>query len=141
MLTEKGHLVRASKMAHSYPHCWRCKQPVIFRATYQWFLRVDHDGLRGKLLKEIDTVRWVPQSGYERMKGMLLTRPDWCLSRQRLWGIPIPSVECKKCGEVVLDAVASCAADKFKEASRIAGLPAISSGVLPQGLSAPSAER
>ncbi len=101
-LGEKEALVLDEKISHSYPHCWRCKQPIIFRATFQWFLNIDHDNLRQKALGGVDTVRWVPMSGKERMKGMLSTRPDWCLSRQRLWGIPIPAIKCQKCEEVIL---------------------------------------
>ncbi len=102
-LRSDGLLLAHKKIEHSYPHCWRCKQPVIFRATEQWFLKVDLDGLRGKLLKAADGVRWLPAGGRERMAGMLKTRPDWCLSRQRYWGTPIIAVYCKECGKVQTD--------------------------------------
>jgi len=133
-LQAKGTLLKCDKMLHSYPHCWRCKQPVIFRATHQWFMKVDHKNLREEVLKEIENVRWVPQSGLERMKGMILTRPDWCLSRQRLWGIPIPSVKCTKCGEVVLhkDIIAK-AAEAFKTDSSDAWFTKDIKEFLPQG--------
>jgi len=102
-LRENALLLKHEKIQHSYPHCWRCKNPIIFRATFQWFMNVDHDGLRNKLLNEAEKVRWVPDAGKERMKGMLHLRPDWCLSRQRLWGVPIPAIRCKHCSEVVLN--------------------------------------
>jgi len=99
-LKADGILLGHKKIEHSYPHCWRCKQPVIFRATEQWFLKVDLDGLRQKLQKAADGVTWLPPAGHERMAGMLKTRPDWCLSRQRYWGTPIIAVYCKDCGKV-----------------------------------------
>ncbi len=99
-----GALLFTDSLQHSYPHCWRCKKPIIFRATNQWFLKIDHDDLRAKVLKEIkENVVFVPEAGRERISAMVQLRPDWCLSRQRYWGVPIPSVVCKKCGEEVLN--------------------------------------
>ncbi len=103
-LQSLGLLLLADKISHSYPHCWRCKNPIIFRATNQWFLGIDHDGLRQKLLKEIrDNINFIPEAGRERISSMVSLRPDWCLSRQRYWGVPIPSLICKKCNNEFLD--------------------------------------
>ncbi len=95
-----GALVKQESISHSYPHCWRCKKPVIFRATPQWFISMDKTGLRQKALKEIDSVAWIPSWGRERIYGMIENRPDWCVSRQRSWGVPIPVFYCESCGEV-----------------------------------------
>ncbi len=96
-LTEKGALVSAEKITHSYPHCWRCKKPVAFRATPQWFISLEKNGLRADALKAIDQVQWIPHWGRERIYGMIENRPDWCVSRQRLWGVPITVFYCKAC--------------------------------------------
>lgn len=103
-LQEIGALLAHVKFTHSYPHCWRCKSPVIFRATQQWFLKIDHNDLRKKLLQAIDQdVNWIPTSGKERIFSMVENRPDWCLSRQRYWGVPIPALICKKCHKHILE--------------------------------------
>jgi isoleucyl-tRNA synthetase len=98
-LQELGLLLHTEEIEHSYPHCWRCKKPVIFRATEQWFISLDQNGLRQKALEEIDRVRWIPAWGRDRIYNMLLVRPDWCISRQRTWGIPITIFYCEKCRE------------------------------------------
>jgi isoleucyl-tRNA synthetase len=103
-LRENGALVQEGKFVHSYPHCWRCKQPVIFRATPQWFISMDKNGLRRKSLEAIDRVQWIPAWGRERIYGMIENRPDWCVSRQRAWGVPITVCYCEKCEALVLDA-------------------------------------
>jgi len=97
MLDEKGALAGQEDMAHSYPHCWRCKRPVIFRATPQWFIPMDTTGLRQKALEEIDRVEWIPKRDRGRIYGMIENRPDWCVSRQRAWGVPITVFYCEKC--------------------------------------------
>ncbi|MFH0855708.1 MAG: isoleucine--tRNA ligase [Candidatus Omnitrophota bacterium] len=103
-LQSLGLLLLADKITHSYPHCWRCKNPIIFRATNQWFLGIDHDDLRKKLLKEIkDGISFIPESGRERISSMVESRPDWCISRQRHWGVPIPALICKKCNNEFLE--------------------------------------
>ena len=102
-LDEFGMLVAHQEISHSYPHCWRCKKPVIFRATTQWFISMDRTELRDNALKEIDRVQWIPAWGKERIGSMVANRPDWCISRQRAWGVPIVALICDGCGEAYYD--------------------------------------
>ena len=102
-LKENGALVHETSFEHSYPHCWRCKQSVIFRATPQWFISMDKTDLRKNSLKAIDAVQWIPHWGRDRIYGMIENRPDWCVSRQRAWGVPITVFYCEECETLLLD--------------------------------------
>jgi isoleucyl-tRNA synthetase len=97
-----GALLADERFPHSYPHCWRCKNPIVFRATEQWFIGMDRADLRQRALGEIARVRWVPAWGRDRIEGMIATRPDWCISRQRDWGVPVVALYCDGCGEPLL---------------------------------------
>jgi isoleucyl-tRNA synthetase len=100
-LKEKGALMASELMDHSYPHCWRCKKPVIYRATHQWFISMENTRLRENALEAIDKVTWIPRWGRDRIYGMIEHRPDWCISRQRSWGVPITALRCADCDSVV----------------------------------------
>ena len=116
-LHASGHLLSDPKatLRHSYPHCWRCHKPVVFRATDQWFLSLEHEGLRHRTLAEIDRVQWIPRWGRDRIYNMIEHRPDWCLSRQRVWGVPIAVFYCEACGEpLVSPRVMERVADVFE---------------------------
>src|SRR2546422_1389279 len=100
-LRVQGALLAAATVAHSYPHCWRCKNPVVFRATEQWFIGMERADLRRRALAEIERVRWIPAWGRERIGNMIATRPDWCISRQRDWGVPVVALYCEACGAAI----------------------------------------
>ncbi len=105
LLKARGTLVGPPGwLTHSYPHCWRCHQPVIFRSSEQWFIRIDHNRLRERALEEIKKVKWSPEWGEERISNMIATRPDWCISRQRTWGVPITVFHCETCKKPLMDA-------------------------------------
>jgi isoleucyl-tRNA synthetase len=99
LLEEHGALAEQSKLDHSYPHCWRCHNPVIFRATEQWFIGMDRNELRARALDAVANIKWYPGWGEQRMANMVAMRPDWCISRQRVWGVPILVFYCESCGE------------------------------------------
>jgi isoleucyl-tRNA synthetase len=103
LLREKHALLAEEKLVHSYPHCWRCKNPVIFRATEQWFISMQKNELLKKVLENANTVTWVPDWGKDRFLSMVQNRPDWCISRQRAWGVSIVAFTCKDCGTLLLD--------------------------------------
>jgi len=112
-LGDKGLLLGQGKVAHSYPHCWRCKKPVIFRATEQWFISMEENSLRDKALAAIGQVNWTPKWGLDRIYGMVASRPDWCLSRQRAWGVPITAILCRACGTVQNDEAVNARIDEL----------------------------
>lgn len=115
-LDEVGALLKEATVLHSYPHCWRCKNPIVFRSTEQWFVSMEKNGLREEALESINRVQWIPKWGKDRIYGMVESRPDWCISRQRAWGVPIIIFYCKSCGYTMAEKeIIDYVSDQFEE--------------------------
>jgi isoleucyl-tRNA synthetase len=129
-----GVLLKSEKFNHSYPHCWRCRNPVVFRATPQWFISMEKSGLNAEAVAACDKVEWHPSWGNERMKNMFKDRPDWNISRQRAWGVPITVFYCEECGDTLLDPkVINHVADLFEQDSADAWYERSEAELLPPG--------
>ena len=147
LVRSRGALLHTEKTEHSYPHCWRCHNPVIFRATEQWFISMEtpmpggagkNDTLRSRTLQEIKKVKWDPAWGEERLSNMIETRPDWCISRQRVWGVPIAVLLCVHCGKPLNDkAVNRKVVELFAKSGADAWFTPESDNILPQGTRCP----
>ncbi|RMF93887.1 MAG: isoleucine--tRNA ligase [Nitrospinota bacterium] len=141
LLRERGMLVKEEEIEHAYPHCWRCKNPVIFRATEQWFISMEKNDLRKKALQKIREVEWIPPWGEERIYQMIEHRPDWCISRQRAWGVPITVFYCQECGELIASAeLANYVADLMEEHGADIWFAREAQDLLPPGFSCPHCE-
>jgi len=135
-LKKLGVLLGQGEITHSYPHCWRCKNPVIFRATEQWFTSID--GFRSEALKAIDSVKWLPPSSINRIKSMVENRSDWCISRQRVWGVPLPIFYCRKCKkEIINDQTLGAVIELFSREGSDAWFKKSANQILPAGYSCP----
>ncbi|MBI5893210.1 MAG: isoleucine--tRNA ligase [Deltaproteobacteria bacterium] len=159
LLKTKGALLKEEVIEHSYPHCWRCKNPIIFRATEQWFIEMEGQGgypsegrvgvkgqgnriekydLRKKALEAIDKVEWIPSWGRDRIYNMVANRPDWCISRQRAWGVPITAFNCKACGHTLLaQNIINKIADEFEKNGADVWFEKDAKGLLPTGTKCP----
>ncbi|MDD5560019.1 isoleucine--tRNA ligase [Candidatus Methylomirabilis sp.] len=151
-LKRQGLLLSEARIEHSYPHCWRCKNPTIFRATEQWFISMDaavlsdegggQTGLRAKALAEIKQVRWIPSWGEDRISNMVAYRSDWCISRQRAWGVPIVAFYCAHCGHILADQrLAEHVATMIERAGADLWYTQTAADLLPPGTACPNCER